>query len=42
MIILAPIFQSHHYDWMFRQDQGSLTNAGGWYVAFNVASAYSK
>ncbi|KAK9899237.1 hypothetical protein P389DRAFT_209225 [Cystobasidium minutum MCA 4210] len=43
IIILAPIMQSRHYNWLFReQDQGSLNGAGGWYAAFNVASAYSN
>lgn len=32
MVILGPIFQGNHYNWLFReQDQGSLNNAGGWY-----------
>jgi Trk-type K+ transport system membrane component len=43
MIILSPIFQGGHYNWLFRdQDQGSMTGAGGWYVTFNVVSAYSN
>lgn len=43
MIILAPILQSSRYNWLFReQDQGSLNNAGGWYVVFNIVSAYSN
>lgn len=41
--ILAPIFQSSHYDWLFRQqDQGSLRGAGGWYSVFNITSAFSN
>ena len=40
MIIFAPVMQI-----MYRgtfQDQGTITNAGGWYAAFNVVSAYSN
>ena len=43
MIIVAPIFQGSRYNWLFRdQDQGSLTNAGGWYSVFNIVSAWSN
>ena len=40
MIILAPIFQTGRYRWLFGADQGTVTNAGGWYVVFNIVSAY--
>jgi hypothetical protein len=40
MIILAPIFQTGRYRWLFGAGQGTVTNAGGWYVVFNIVSAY--
>lgn len=41
MIIFFPIMRSSRYLHVF-QDQGTVTNNGGWYAAFNVVSAYSN
>ena len=43
MIIMAPIFASGRYNWLFKDtDQGTLTNQGPWFGVFNLASGFSK
>ena len=41
MTIFSPIFQLR-YKWAFGPDTGSIQGDGGWYAAFNVASAFSN
>lgn len=43
MVIMAPIFASGRYSWLFKgTDQGTLTNQGPWFGVFNLASGFSN
>lgn len=43
MIVMAPIFASGRYIWLFKDtDQGTMTNQGPWFGVFNLASGFSK
>jgi len=43
MIVMAPIFASGRYIWLFKDtDQGTMTNQGPWFGVFNLASGFSN